>query len=163
MRAHSLCVLPFLFASCGLVRDWRELETEPMPIGECFDGVAHCATGMRFTSDDSVTDRGLGIWQSRWRQRVKPPVGHPARYRLRVEILVDEGSAKAGWPLRFAIDQEYVDDLRRSNAPEEDDWSSDGQDRELEAILGEALRRKLAPRANGIMAPRAKQVAPPGS
>jgi len=158
-----MCVLPFLFASCGLVRDWRELESKPMPIGECFDGVAHCATGMRFTPDDSVTDRGFGVWQSRWRQRVKSPVGHPARYRLRVEILVDDGSARTGWPLRFAIDQEWIDDLRRANSPEEQDWSSDGQDRELEAIFGEALRRKLAPQASGSAVLRAKDVAPPGS
>ena len=161
MRAHLLCLLPSLFASCGLVRDWRELQTEPMPIGACFDGVDHCARGMKFVSDDSVTDRGLGIWQSRWRQRVKPPVGRPARYRLRVEILVDEGSSKTGWPVRFAIDQEVVDDLRRANAPEEGDWSRDGQDTELEAILGEALLRRLAPRFGGIKAASEDGARPP--
>lgn len=146
MRARCLLWFLPLFASCGTVRDWRELETAPMTVGECFDGIVHVATGVGFTSDDSVTDRGLGVWQSRWRFRTLPPVGHPARYRLRVEMLLDEGSPTDGWPLRFAIDQETVDDLRRSMDPREEDWSDDGQDREKEAILGEALSRRLAPK-----------------
>lgn len=154
MLRTSPCLLAVLFASCGLVHDWRELQTEPMSIGACFDGVEHCARGMKFVSDDSVTDRGLGIWQSRWRQRVKPPVGKPARYRLRVEILLDEGTPKTGWPLRFVVDQEVVDNLRKATSPEEDDWSSDGQDREIESIYGEALRRRLAPRSQGLMPPK---------
>lgn len=154
MLRQSPCLLAALFASCGLVHDWRELQTEPMAIGTCFDGIEHCARGMKFVADDSVTDRGLGIWQSRWRQRVKPPVGKPARYRLRVEILVDDGSPQAGWPLRFVVDQEVVDNLRKATSPEEGDWSSDGQDREIESIYGEALRRRLAPRSDTLAPPR---------
>lgn len=146
MRAPWLLFLPFLFTSCGLVRDWREMRTAPMSYGECFDGFVHVATGAGFSSDNSVTDRGLGIWQSRWRFRVLRPSGHPARYRLYAEVLVDEGSPATGWPIRFAVDQEKVDDLRRSIDPREQDWSSAGQDRESEAILGEALTRRLAPK-----------------
>ncbi len=144
MFARCLLFLPLLFASCGLVRDWRELRTSPMTIGECQDGLIHVATGAAFTSDDSVTDRGLGIWQSRWRFRVLDN-RHPARYRLRAEILVDEGDPKTGWPIRYAVDQETVKDLRRSLEPREEDWSSAGQDKEGEAILGERLVRRLAP------------------
>ncbi len=147
MRARCLLFVPCLLASCGTVRSWRELQTEPMTLGEAFDGLVHVANGAGFTSDASVTDRGMGVWQSRWRTRVLPPVGHPARFRLRAEILVDEGSAAAGWPMRYAVDQETVDDLRRSIDPREEDWSSAGQDREKEAILGEALARRLAPRS----------------
>lgn len=116
-----------------------------MSLGQCFDGIVHVANGMGFTSDDSVTDRGMGIWLSRWRFRSLPPVGRPARYRLYVEVLVDEGSPAEGWPLRFAVDQEQVEDLRRTVDPREQDWSSAPQDSETEAILGEALVRRLAP------------------
>ncbi len=116
-----------------------------MTLGECYDGLVHVANGAGFSVDGSASDRGMGLWQSRWRFRTLPPVGRPARYRLHAEILVDEGSAKTGWPIRFAVDQEHVDDLRRSIEPREQDWSSIGQDRETETILGEALVRKLAP------------------
>lgn len=147
MRARCLLFLPLLLTSCGIVRDWRELQTAPMTLGECMDGIVHVANGVGFSSDDSVTDRGMGIWQSRWRFRVLPPVGRPARYRLRAEVLVDEGSAAAGWPIRFAVDQEKVEDLRRSIEPREEEWSDADQDRESEAILGEALVRRLAPKS----------------
>ena len=157
MRARCLLSVPLLLVSCGTVRDWRELQTAPMPLGEAFDGLEHVATGVGFAADASVTDRGMGIWQSRWRERIEPVKRHPARYRLRAEILVDEGSAELGWPLRYAIDQETVDDLRRSVQPREEDWSDAGQDREKEAILGEALARRLAPRAT----PAARRDAPP--
>ena len=91
---------------------------------------------------------------SRGSYQRQPPVGKPARYRLRVEILLDEGTPKTGWPLRFVVDQEVVDNLRKATSPEEDDWSSDGQDREIESIYGEALRRRLAPRSQGLMPPK---------
>ena len=128
------------------MRDWRELKTAPMTLGECMDGVVHVAKGAGFMSDDSVTDRGMGIWQSRWRGRVMRPSGNPARYRLYLEVLVEEGSAADGWPIRYTVDQEKVDDLRRSIEPREEDWSSTSQDSETEAILGEAFVRRLAPK-----------------
>lgn len=146
MPPRAVLFLPLLLsAACGTVRDWRELRSGPMSYGECFDGLVHVANGAGFTADGSATDRGLGIWQSRWRFRTLPPVGRPARYRLYAEILVDEGSPATGWPIRFAVDQQQVTDLRRSIDPREEDWSKAGQDRETEAILGEALVRRLAP------------------
>jgi hypothetical protein len=71
---------------------------------------------------------------------------HPARYRLLAEIDLEQGSSAKGWLVRFAIDQEVVKDLRRSIEPREEDWSRAGQDQESEAILNEALLRRLAPR-----------------
>jgi hypothetical protein len=108
--------------------------------------VVHVATGSGLTSDDSVTDRGLGIWQSRWRMRTLPTTRRVARYRLRLEVMLEEGDAKTGWPIRFAVDQEVVKDPRRDLAPRDEDWSRDGQEREKETILGEALARRLAPK-----------------
>ncbi len=157
MRVRSLVLVPFLFAACGTVHDWRELQTAPMTLGDCLDGFEHVATGQGFVVDGGVTDRGNGIWQSRWRDRVHPTNRHPARFRLYAEVLIEEGSAAKGWPIRYAVEQQIVDDLRRSIEPREEDWSNDGQDREREAILGEALVRRLAPKsAPGGSAARAQ-------
>lgn len=135
-----------LCAACGTVRDWRELKTEPMTLGACYDGFEFVATGGGFVVDTSVSDRGLGTWLSRWRHREKER-NFPIRNRLRAEILIDEGSPDAGWTIRYVIEQEKVKDLRRHNEPREADWSADGQDREGEVILGERLVRRLAPKS----------------
>jgi hypothetical protein len=140
-----VCLLLFLFASCGAIRDWRELRTDPMPIGECYDGIVF-VVAKDLVSDTSVSDRGLGIWQSRWRTRYLER-NQVARARLRVEIDIDEGSAKAGWPIRYIVEQEKVKDLRRDLDPREEDWSSMEQDKEAEVLIGERLVRKLAPKS----------------
>ena len=71
-------------------------------------------------------------------------LNRPGRYRLRAEVLFDEGSPDKGWPVRFVVEQQKVKDLRRSMEPAEEDWSSDYQDREAETILGERLSRRLS-------------------
>ncbi|MEO6597200.1 MAG: hypothetical protein ABIP94_20850 [Planctomycetota bacterium] len=143
-RLVLLAALSALLSACGTVTDWREIKTAPMALGEAYDGLQYIASRDGFTADVTATDRGLGTWQSRWRQR-QLGLGRPGRYRLVVEILLDEGSTAAGWPIRYAIRQEKVKDLRYSMDPREEDWSSDGQDSEREAILGEKLVRRLAP------------------
>ncbi len=148
MAARVFLFVPLLFAACGTVRDWRELRTEPMTLGECFDGIEHVAQ-REFVSDGAVSDRGLGIWQSRWRQRMLER-NFPGRFRLRVEVMLDEGTTATGWPIRYVVEQERVDDLRRSLQPREEDWSSTGQDKEKEALLGERLVRRLAPKSTAI-------------
>jgi hypothetical protein len=147
MFARAPWLVLLCLPACGVVRDWRELRSAPMAYGECFDGLVFVASGAGFSSDASVTDRGLGIWQSRWRTRIEPVKRHPVRYRFLAEVLLDEGSDSTGWPIRFVVEQEVVNDLRRSMEPREEDWSRHGQEREKEAILGDALVRKLAPKA----------------
>jgi hypothetical protein len=146
MRTLCLAWIPLLFAACDSVRHWQELTTDPMPVGQVFEGIIHVASGDGLVADATETDRGNGIWQSRWRMFIMPLTRHPGRYRLRVEVLLDEGSAANGWPVRFAVDREKVDDLRRSIEPREDDWSSAGQDTEKEALIGDRLARRLAPK-----------------
>lgn len=143
MRASLLLVsaLPFL-ASCGTVHDWKELETAPMTYGECYEGLLFIAKNDGFAVDVHGSDRGMGTLQSKWRMR-QLSLGRPGRYRLVAEIDVDKGSAQAGWLVRFAIEQQLVKDLRRSNTPEEKDWSKNGQDGEREAIFGEKLQRRI--------------------
>lgn len=130
-------------ASCTTVTDWRELRSSPMTFGECYDGLEFIVGRDGFVADPLACDRGMGTWQSRWRER-QLGLGRPGRFRLRVEVMIDEGSAAEGWPIRFAIDQQQVKDLRKSMQPSEDDWSDDDQDREREAILAEKLVRRLA-------------------
>ncbi|HEX5052809.1 MAG TPA: hypothetical protein VFZ65_13615 [Planctomycetota bacterium] len=144
-RALALFALSTLFAACGTVTDWREMRTAPMTFGQCYDGLEFIASHDGFTADLAVSDRGLGTWESRWRNR-QLGLGRPGRYRLVAEVLIDEGSTEQGWPIRYAIMQEKVKDLRNSMDPREEDWSSDGQDSEREAILGEKLVRRLAPK-----------------
>jgi hypothetical protein len=140
-----LAALFLVLASCGTVTEWREMKSGPMTFGECYDGIVFIATRDGFTPDALGCDRGLGTWQSRWRER-QIGLGRPGRFRLTVEVLMDESSAADGWQIKFAVHQEKVKDLRRSMQPAEEDWSSDGQDREREAILGEKLVRRLAPK-----------------
>ncbi|MBX3463888.1 MAG: hypothetical protein KF830_12020 [Planctomycetes bacterium] len=141
-------VVPLLlsFAACGTITDWRELRSAPMKYADCYDGLVFIAQRDGFSADSLACDRGLGTWQSRWRER-QIGLGRPGRYRLRAEVLIDEGSDQAGWPIRYVIEQQKVKDLRQSLQPQEGDWSPDGQDREREAILGEKLVRRLAPKS----------------
>ena len=150
--ARSPLLLCLSFAACGTVTAWRELRTAPMTFGEGFDGIEFIASRDGFGRDTLHSDRALGYWQSRGRSR-EPGLGRPGRYRLRIEVMIDEGSVEAGWPVRYAIYQEKVKDLAHSRQPREEDWSQDGQDRERETILGEKLVRRLAP----------KTVTPPGA
>ncbi len=118
------------------------MKSAPMKFGECYDGLVFIANRDGFSPDSLACDRGNGVWQSRWRER-QIGLGRPGRYRLRAEILIDEGSAADGWPVRYAIEQQKVKDLRQSLQPQERDWSPDGQDREREVIFGEKLVRRL--------------------
>lgn len=147
MKLAPLLLLLSLFASCSSVRDWRELQTEPMSIGEVWNGFVSIATARDgWRVDESATDRGNGFWQSRWRKR-EMERNFPIRNRLKMEIFLDDGSREQGWLIRYVIEQEKVKDLRRHRDPRENDWSSNGQDIEGETILGERLVRRLAPKS----------------
>lgn len=138
-----LFLVPLLFASCGVVHNWNEIETAPMSLADCYDSVEFIAVSPgRLRPDTGVCDRGLGIWQSRWRERTLGRFGK-GRYRLKAEILIDEGSRTDGWTVRYVVEQQRVEDPRRRDEPTEDDWANDGQDREAEANFGERFRRRV--------------------
>jgi hypothetical protein len=138
--------LTLLLPACGTVREWREMQTEPMSFGACYDGLDYIAVHDGYRPDPTETDRGLGTWRSRWRQR-DGERHFRYRFRLKAEVLVDEGSNEKGWPVRYVVEQETVKDLRRYTDPREEDWSAAGQDQERETILGEKLVRRLAPKS----------------
>lgn len=146
MRKTTLCLLALpLFAACGTAKDWREVETAPMTFGECWEGLSYIAKHDGFSLDPSVSDRGMGVMQAKWRMR-QLSLGHPGRYRLHAEVDPEKGSAKDGWLVRFYIEQQWVKDLRKSRDPQEKDWSRNGQDGEREAIFAEKLRRRIGKR-----------------
>jgi hypothetical protein len=151
----SLLLLP----ACGTVRDWREMRTDPMPLGEAYEGLQYIVTRNGFTVDAAASDRGNGLLQSRWRDRLFGN-RHRGRFRLQAEVLIDEGSAANGWPLRYILEQQEVKDSRHFTDPREEDWSPSGQDSEGEAILGEQLLRKLAPKSLVPSKPPPKSDAP---
>jgi hypothetical protein len=118
-----------------------------MSYGEAYGGFVAIATARNsWRVDESATDRGNGIWQARWRKR-EMERNFPIRNRLRMEMDPDDGSREEGWWIRYVIEQEKCKDLRRHAQPREEDWSSNGQDSEDETILGERLRRRLAPKS----------------
>jgi hypothetical protein len=131
-----------LLASCGSVRSWQELSTRPMRQGEVYAAVDQLARADGFLPDAATSDGGLGIWQSRWRHR-QIGLGRPGRFRLRVEVMIDEGSPDSGWPVRYLVEQQKVKDLKKSQSPAESDWSADGQDQEREYLFGERLHRRV--------------------
>lgn len=140
-----------LFAACGTRHNWREINSAPMPYGECYDGVRYLVQHEGFAFDASVSDRGKGVLATRWRDR-QLSLGHPGRYRLFAEIDPEFGSAAAGWLVRFYVEQQWVKDLRYSREPRERDWVDLPQDSERESIFLEKLRmhlgKKVAVKAN---------------
>lgn len=130
-----------LLGSCRTAFQWQEVRSGPATRAEVYDAVDFVARGDGFLPGPTC-DRGLGIWESKWRYR-QLGLGRPGRYRLRSELLIDEGSRETGWSVRFKIEQEKVDDLRKSLDPREQDWESDGQDYEREALFVERLRLRL--------------------
>ncbi|MGE3175595.1 MAG: hypothetical protein AB7O97_23425 [Planctomycetota bacterium] len=140
----SPCLLLLaLLPACGTVREWQELQTGPASRAEVYDAVEFLARTDGFAPEVGACDRGLAVWESRWRFR-QLGLGRPGRFRLRAEILIDDGSAETGWIVRYCVEQQQVKDLKKSMDPAEEDWSDGGQDGEREFLFGERLRRRLA-------------------
>jgi len=143
-RPTLLLPCAFLFAACGTVTNWQEMHTGPMLQADVYDAVASVAQSDGYLPGPEC-DRGLGIWLSRWRQYVLLH-NHPARFRLRVEVLIDKGSAQAGWTILYAVEQQKVKDLGKSVDPAEEDWSPDGQYSDRESSFGVRLGLRLGVR-----------------
>ena len=153
MKRALIIVLFSPLASCGTFRSWRELQTEPMSLGEAWQGWVDIVTSRDgWVVDHSMTDRGNGVWRSRWKRR-EIDRNFPVRSRLCMEVLIDDGSRQDGWIVRYVIEQEICEDLRRHRDPGEEDWSTYGQNAEAETMLGERLVRRLAPDAVEIRKP----------
>lgn len=142
-RSSVLLPLVVGLSACATVKKWQEVQSGPMTLAEVYDGIELTAAGDGLTASAADSDRGLGIWQSRWRERYLGGVARPGRYRLRCEILIDEGATDKGWVVRYHVEQQKVADLTKSRDPAESDWSSDGQDQDREFLFGSRLALRL--------------------
>ncbi|MBK8100306.1 MAG: hypothetical protein IPK26_24660 [Planctomycetes bacterium] len=142
-RCQLLLWLLLWLPACSTAKKWQEVQSGPMTLAEVYDGIEQTAVGDGLAASAPDSDRGLGIWQSRWRERYLGGVARPGRYRLRCEILIDEGTAEKGWVVRYHVERQKVSDLTRSRDPAENDWSSDGQDQESEFLFGSRLALRL--------------------
>jgi len=140
-RTWWLVLLP-MTASCGTVYNWREVRSGPATQAEVYDAVEYLARTDGFQRSEGECDRGLAVWASRWRYR-QIGLGRPGRYKLRAEVLLENGSKEEGWVVRYIIEQQKVKDLGRSLDPAETDWSNDGQDGEREFLFGQRLQMRL--------------------
>ena len=143
LAALSLLALALLGTSCRTAYRWQEFQTGPVTQAEVFDAIERLARTDGFAPGEQC-DRGLAVWVSRWRQQ-QVGLGRPGRSRLHAEILVDQGSAQDGYMVRFRIERQVVEDLKKSRDPREEDWSEAGADTEREYLFGERLRRSLPP------------------
>jgi hypothetical protein len=146
LRTHCHLFVLMPLAACGTLREWQEMQTAPMLQAEVYNAIDQIAGQGGLVPSAADCDRGLGIWQSRWRHtQTDRGVPHPARYRLRAEVLLDHGSPESGWTVRYYVEQQWVKDLKQSTDPQESDWSDHGQNREAEFLFGDRLRRRLSP------------------
>ncbi len=137
----SLLPLILCLATACSFTSYREIETIPLTKGQVWQGISEVANTGGWPSDPAVTDEGLGIYQSRWRIRTRR-LGHAGRLRLRVEIEPISDPEK-GWTVSYYIEQQLVDDPKRSFDPVESDWRDDGRDAQREEIWVARLRIRL--------------------
>lgn len=99
---------------------------------------------------------------SRWRE-VTPGFGQSMRQRVRAELVEQKGEGDAVvWQVRLCVERERVKDLAHSLQPREEDWSSDGQDQELEQIIVTQLRLRFGDPLPGSTGPDADGSGPEG-
>lgn len=140
--ACGVAAVALLAACANTRRDWQEVASPPAPFEEVWDAVRNTAQVNQYTEDTRASDRGLGVFQTRWKT-AELPFGRGRRSRLRAEIeRVEE--APNGWLVRFYVERQTVRDIGRSLFPEEDDWSADGQDRDTEVRLLRQLQLRFA-------------------
>lgn len=149
MRSVLFSLLLSCLCACASTRrDWRELEVTTVNFQEAWEAFERFARQSGHGPDQQATDRGLRVYQSRWRSR---ELGFRNTRRTRVRAQFEplgqdpskDGTAAAaptGWRIRFCVERQKVTDPARSMDPYEEDWSWDGQDTDLEQILGGQLR-----------------------
>ena len=127
-------------SACGTRRDFVELRAGERTFGEVWGAVDRVASTDGFRQDTAASDRGLGIYQTRWDRRVLG-LGRSGRRRLHCEIVPDREN-EDGLMVRFYVEQQRVQDLGMST-PTEKDWDDAGQDGVYQNIFVERLARFL--------------------
>lgn len=127
-------------AACATRHDFVELRAGDRTLGEVWGAVDRVASTDGFRQDMAASDRGLGIYQTRWDRRVLG-LGRSGRRRLHCEIVPDRENDDH-LMVRFYVEQQRVQDLGMST-PTEKDWDDAGQDGVYQNIFVERLARFL--------------------
>lgn len=141
--AAALVVVVGALAACEGPRAWRDLGERPLPFETVWNAVVETSSRHGFAADNSATDRGRGVFQSRWRTQTQ---GFNDSHRLRVRAEMERGNeadAGLGWRVRFCVERQSVTDMARSMNPRESDWTPDGQERNMEDIMEAQLRLRF--------------------
>lgn len=156
LRRALFTALAVLSACASTYRDWQDLGVRPQAFQDLWDAVAEVSTRHGMPPHVRQTDRGRGQFTSRWRE-VTPGFGQTMRQRVRAELIEQKGEADAVvWQVRLCVERERVKDLAHSLRPREEDWSSDGQDQELEQIIVTQLRLRFGDPLPGSTGPGAE-------
>jgi len=140
-------VLPLLLAACATpMREWRDLGERELPFEDVWNGVVETCSRHGFVIDERESDRGRGVFTSRWRTSTMG-FGQSRRQRVRAELIPgSEAGARVAWQLRFCVERQTVGDMARSLDPRETDWKPDGQERGMEDIIEAQLRLRFGDR-----------------
>jgi hypothetical protein len=157
-RARAPFLLLLLSASaiasaCAGPRQWRDLGERAVPFEQVWTAVVETSSRHGFAIDHSGSDRGRGIYQSRWRTWAQ---GFGQTHRLRIHAEMEQGEvvdSRRSWRLRFHVERQTVPDMARSMDPREADWEADGQERDLEDVIEAQLRLRFGDKLGSLARP----------
>ncbi len=136
-RGSALLALSAL-CSCGTSWEWQEVNAGEMAFEDVWVAMVDVAQVDGYPIDQATTDRGMKIFQSRWRT-IELPFRQGSRKRVHAEF---EQREKDWWVL-FYVERQKITDIDQTFDPEEDAWSGDGQDTETERRFGVKLARRF--------------------
>jgi len=138
-----------LLSSCGVVFQYQEVELGPQPFDDVWDAVVEVAAADGYPEDPAGTDRGLRIFESRWRTQAVPfrlgSVHRGARRRVHAEFEQDPDDRS--WLVRFYVERQVIGDMTESLNPSEEHWTEGGQDAETERRMRVKLRSRFQVRS----------------
>lgn len=124
----SLLVGLSALCSCS-TWNWQEVNAGPLAFEDVWGAVEDVAQVDGYPVDQAATDRGLKVFQTRWRTRELP---FRMGQRKRVHAEFEQRDEKDDWWVLFYVEQQKISDIDQTFDPEEDAWSSNGQDTDTE-------------------------------
>ena len=138
----ALLCASLVLSSCALFGKQnfrhRELDVRKHTFGQVWRGFDGASRRQGFLSEPGKTDRGAKKYESRWIERIAP-FRRGRRFRLAAEFVRPEDQP-AVWRIRYYVETQRVDNLKKVMNPEEDDWEPAGQDGLKEDVLMGVLR-----------------------
>jgi len=148
-RRCGACVLLLLSGACGTSFTYQEVDVGIVPFEDVWVAIVEISETDGYPVDASGTDRGLRVFESRWRTRSVPfrvSAGVHRGDRRRVHAEMERPEDKQNWLVRFYVERQVITDITGAFDPQEDDWEAGGQDVDMEArIMAKLLVRFRAP------------------